>query len=238
MRLIDADTLKDTLLKHRYTTEHNQIFRYIDEQQTAYDTSKVVDELETNKQNALEVEESIKEYNVWNKAIEIVKQGGISDDVCEWEIKYINDKYSYSTSCGNIFIYETNSVYCPYCGKKIKVVEQMTIDEAYNTCFGKPYIVPIDKHEEARNIIRDLIEEVKQYREIGTVEECRNSVLDIDRAYNKAIDDFSNEIDKYIERYDGTIYDEAYYTNVKSDFEDLKKIGNQLKEGVQNNYEL
>ena len=50
--------------------------------------------------------------------------------------------------------------------------------------------------------------------------------------YNKAIDDFSNEIDKYIERYDGTIYDEAYYTNVKSDFEDLKKIGDQLKEGV------
>ena len=108
----------------------------------------------------------------------------------------------------------------------------MTIDEAYNTCFRKPYIVPIDKHEEAKSIIRDLIEEVKQYREIGTVEECRNSVLDIDRAYNKAIDDFSNEIDKYIERYDGTIYDEAYYTNVKSDFEDLKKIGNQLKAGV------
>ena len=108
----------------------------------------------------------------------------------------------------------------------------MTIDEAYKTCFGKPYIVPIDKHEEARNIIRDLIEEVKQYREIGTVEECRNSVLDIDRAYNKAIDDFSNEIDKYIERYDGTIYDEAYYPNIKSDFEDLKKICNQLKEGV------
>ena len=50
--------------------------------------------------------------------------------------------------------------------------------------------------------------------------------------YNKAIDDFSNEIDKYIERYDGTIYDEEYYTNVKSDFEDLKKICNQLKAGV------
>ena len=65
----------------------------------------------------------------------------------------------------------------------------MTIDEAYNTCFRKPYIVPIDKHEEAKSIIRDLIEEVKQYREIGTVEECRNSVLDIDRAYNKDIDD-------------------------------------------------
>ena len=55
----------------------------------------------------------------------------------------------------------------------------MTIDEAYNTCFRKPYIVPIDKHEEAKSIIRDLIEEVKQYREIGTVEECKNSILNI-----------------------------------------------------------
>ena len=41
----------------------------------AYSVDKVVKELETNKQNALEVEESIKEYNVWNKAIEIVKAG-------------------------------------------------------------------------------------------------------------------------------------------------------------------
>ena len=55
----------------------------LNNQPTAYDIDKVVDELETNKQNALEVEESIKEYNVWNKAIEIVKQGGVSDDVCE-----------------------------------------------------------------------------------------------------------------------------------------------------------
>ena len=45
-------------------------------QPIAYDIDKVVEELETNKQNALEVEESIKEYNVWNDAIEIVKQGG------------------------------------------------------------------------------------------------------------------------------------------------------------------
>ena len=47
---------------------------------TAYDVDKVVEELETNKQNALEVEESIKEYNVWNNAIEIVKKGGVADD--------------------------------------------------------------------------------------------------------------------------------------------------------------
>ena len=49
----------------------------------------------------------------------------------------------------------------------------MTIDEAYNTCFGNPYIVPIDKHEETKRIIRDVMEEVKQYRELGTVEELR-----------------------------------------------------------------
>ena len=46
MRLIDADALKDTLLKYNYTTAHNQIFRYIDEQPTAYDVDKVVEELE------------------------------------------------------------------------------------------------------------------------------------------------------------------------------------------------
>ena len=51
---------------------------------------------------------------------------------------------------------------------------------------------------------------------------------------NKVIDDISNKIDKYIKRYDGTIYDETYYTNVKSDFEELKKIVEQLKEGGDN----
>lgn len=46
MRLIDADKLKDTLLKYHYTTEHNQIFRYIDEQPTAYSVDRVVEQLE------------------------------------------------------------------------------------------------------------------------------------------------------------------------------------------------
>ena len=53
----------------------------LENQSTAYSVDKVVEELETNKQNALEVEESIKEYNVWNKAIEIVKQGGVGTDM-------------------------------------------------------------------------------------------------------------------------------------------------------------
>ena len=44
-RLIDADELKETLLKFNYTTAHNQIFRYIDQQPTAFDTEKVVEQL-------------------------------------------------------------------------------------------------------------------------------------------------------------------------------------------------
>ena len=51
MKLIDADKLKDTLLKYHYTTEHNQIFRYIDEQPTAYSVEMVVEQLELLKEN-------------------------------------------------------------------------------------------------------------------------------------------------------------------------------------------
>ena len=80
-----------------------------------------------------------------------------------------------------------------------------------------------EEHEQ----LAEWLEELKDYRE----NQHRSLRHMYEKGYSKAIDDFSNEIDKYIERYDGTIYDEAYYTNVKSDFEDLKKIGNQLKEG-------
>lgn len=60
-----------------------------------------------------------------DNAIEIVKHCGVSDDVCEWTSTQINNEWK--TSC------EPNSAYnvfgvawfkrCPYCGKKIKVVE-------------------------------------------------------------------------------------------------------------------
>ena len=78
MRLIDADELINQGYEivvdgWQYDTCNKSID--IDTIPTAYDVDKVVKELETNKQNALEVEESIKEYNVWNDAIEIVKQG-------------------------------------------------------------------------------------------------------------------------------------------------------------------
>ena len=61
----------------------------------------------------------------WNKAIEIVKQGGVSDDVCEWTQSgdmaispHTFSKYKIK-QCDGLYALST----CPYCGKKIKVVE-------------------------------------------------------------------------------------------------------------------
>ena len=55
--------------------------------------------------------------------IEIVKQGCVSDDVCEWKLEDDN----LMTGCGDYFNLYDNCTekfkYCPVCGKKIKVVE-------------------------------------------------------------------------------------------------------------------
>ena len=52
----------------------------------------------------------------------------------------------------------------------------------------------IPKYYEAMELAVKDMKEVKKYREIGTVEECKNSVLKILEAYNKAIDDFANTL--------------------------------------------
>ena len=64
------------------------------------------------------------EYDAYTNAIEIVKQGSVSDDVCEW--KYDKHFEFAKSKCGSI---DTHRIefkklkYCPYCGKKIKAVE-------------------------------------------------------------------------------------------------------------------
>ena len=51
----------------------------------------------------------------------------ISDDVCEW--KYNDTEYYWESSCDHLHIFmfdgpkENEYDFCPYCGKKIKVVE-------------------------------------------------------------------------------------------------------------------
>lgn len=56
-----------------------------------------------------------------SEAIEIVKQGGVSDasdNVCEWK-KY---PFDWFTGCDGYRIYNKQGDYCPRCGKKIKIV--------------------------------------------------------------------------------------------------------------------
>ena len=99
-------------------------------QPTAYDIDKVVKELEEMKtiKGSMKTETCRKwDYGTVDKAIEIVKQGGVSDDACEWRL-CDEEANVYDTSCRNPHILiegtpqENNYEFCPYCGKKIKIV--------------------------------------------------------------------------------------------------------------------
>lgn len=96
----------------------------VEEQPTAYDPDNVVSELKTDS--------SVKLYGSQNsdnhmipvkRAIEIVKNGGVADDCCEWKLEDDN----LMTGCGDYFNLYDNCTgkfkYCPYCGKKIKAVD-------------------------------------------------------------------------------------------------------------------
>ena len=59
--------------------------------------------------------------NMLDKAIEIVKQDVVSDDVCEWK-KYLKYHCVWLVGCKIDLIASMQGKYCPYCGKKIKIV--------------------------------------------------------------------------------------------------------------------
>lgn len=111
----------------------------IKEQPTAYSVEEVVEELKEVMQDLSVIEilshidfdstiqsgldNFLKAYN--SELLRIVKHGCVSDDVCEWKDKEL---YGYYTSCTEfrscIACKDKYWKYCPYCGKKIKVVEQ------------------------------------------------------------------------------------------------------------------
>lgn len=110
------------------------VLRIINEQPTAYSVDKVVGEILEEVHNTI-VDFKLNKYVYTNKAIEIVKQGGVSvannattrDDVCEYKItdnmvhagcnnKQIASAFCWFNECDDY-------KYCPHCGKKIKVVE-------------------------------------------------------------------------------------------------------------------
>ena len=147
MRLIDADSIRGCA-KYIKTNEKfepyimiDDLAKLLDEQQTAYDIGKVVKELEERtdflknctkygNKNAKQQAESYSTMMMYEIAdlvddlIEIVKQCGVADYVCEWKSTsdrefiqnpHTNRLYSNEPSMKN--------VYCNTCGKKIKVVE-------------------------------------------------------------------------------------------------------------------
>ena len=121
MRLVDADELINQGYEIvvdglQYDTCNKSID--IDTVPTAYDIDKVVAELE--KESYQEWCDSSKVIEL-KDAIEIVKQGSVSDDVCEW--KYVTAYTYYKVGCKENIVPTRYGDYCPYCGKKIKVVE-------------------------------------------------------------------------------------------------------------------
>ena len=125
-----------------------KIMRYIDAMDSYYDLDKVVEELEemihpkqlyfckyarggckhlyNNDKDCMEC--------IVENAIEIVKRGGASDDVCVWKFEetngiawHCNDK---CTTYNQVYIkdlkitLEDFECKCPYCGKNIKVVDR------------------------------------------------------------------------------------------------------------------
>lgn len=122
---------RSALIKHFETIQQQEnvvgleFVATIDEikgQPTAYSVDKVVEELELHSFE-LGTDTLPVHYVRLNEAIEIVKQGGVSDDVCEW--KQDNIFETVYRVCGGFSTtaYQTDFEFCPYCGKKIKVVE-------------------------------------------------------------------------------------------------------------------
>ena len=101
----------------------------VEEQPTAYDIDKVIAKLEeldvksiTRYKNGNFGDfDGIEYYIKEREAIEIVKQGIVSDDVCEWsydiQFEFAKSKCGFMDTHRIAF---TKLKYCPYCGKKIR----------------------------------------------------------------------------------------------------------------------
>ena len=102
--------------------------------------------------------------------------------------------------------------------RKIAETQKMLYDACTLKECNKHFLRQAEEHEQ----LAEWLEELKAYKAIGTVEECKNSVLDIQKAYNKAIDDFVHKCDKHCGFYSGK--------NKNITREDILKIAEQLKE--------
>ena len=108
----------------RYLVSEN-IREIINNQPNAYSVDKVVEELKCDRCescNFLEVCAGSKCCGKCHeKAIEIVKHGGVSDDFCEWK-KSKDYPFDWLVGCDGCEVNHRQGDYCPRCGKKIKAV--------------------------------------------------------------------------------------------------------------------
>ena len=137
-RLIDADKLLEETRRDRdYARKNGFLDMYyerqvlidrIESQPTAYDVDKVVEKLEeirvkeTCNKEKCDTKELCR-ICVVDDAIEIVKHGGVSDDVCEWK-SVSNGEFIQNPHTKRLYSNEPSmrNVYCNTCGKKIKIV--------------------------------------------------------------------------------------------------------------------
>ena len=103
-----------------------------------------------------------------------------------------------------------------------EVAEIQRNNDKLNKTLGKssPYyntdcIKCAKEHEQ----LAEWLEELKAYKAIGTVEECKNSVLDIQKAYNKAIDDCKE-----------LTFREVVYCDSLNDRTEFRELAEELKE--------
>ena len=144
MRLIDTenfskvmkDYFTDMITHHKYNVDcvdcNADLQHLLDEQPTAYDVDKVVEKLESFAKLAEDrwtngtSKHAYQEHKCWVKAIEIVKHGGVSDDVCEWKLED-EEANLYVTKCQQRHLIfegtpkDNGYTYCPYCSKKIRI---------------------------------------------------------------------------------------------------------------------
>lgn len=109
------------------------------------------------------------------------------------------------------------------------MIEQEALKHLIDANRNNQMVGILPKSDIGECLIRAL-EEVQQYRAIGTPEECRNSVLEIPKAYNKAIDDFVEKAMPEFTKYD-LEHNVICIAEIKGI---LRNTAEQLKVGVEN----
>ena len=118
----------DCLCAGRYEHETIEMLENaFENSKPAYSVDKIVDEFEkirakeTCNKEKCDTKE-ICRICVVDDAIEIVKQGGVFNDVCEWK-KSKDYPFDWLVGCDGCEVNHRQGDYCPRCGKKIKVLE-------------------------------------------------------------------------------------------------------------------